>query len=105
MEITVNAKNLARPILQQMINYNFDRWAELDGEKNLDPEFYDKKIYYLCTYLREAIPGITYRTDRDTENGIYLGITINGEYYGINLQALRNAYLKQRLSKDGDENA
>ena len=105
MEITVDVKNLARPILQQMINYNFDRWAELDGVKNLDPEFYDKKIYYLCTYLGDAIPGITCQTDRDTENGIYGGITINGEYHGINLQALRNAYLKQHPAKDSDKNA
>lgn len=91
MEISISLQSLARPILTDMIAYNWERWLEYDGASTSSADYYEQKIRFSLDYLAAA--GIHCSTDRDTENGMFGGITINGEEFSIDFYGERQRFL------------
>ena len=93
MNISLSPETLARPILTAMNSYNWERWREYDGAEHVIPDHYDRVIREYLNYL--AAVGIHFQMDRDPENGMFSGITINGESFHLDFFGERQRYLDQ----------
>lgn len=91
MNISLSLETLARPILTEMTSYNWERWREYDGASSSSADYYAQKIRFSLDYLSAA--GIHCSVDRDTENGMFSGITINGESFSLDFYGERQRYL------------
>lgn len=93
MNTTLELRALARPILTAMNSYNWERWLEYDGDEHAAPDRYERQIREILNYLGAV--GIHYQADRDPDNGMFSGITINGEVFPLDFYGERQRFLNR----------
>lgn len=91
LEVSFELRALARPILTAMVSYDWERWLEYDGAEHAAPDRYEQQIREILNYLGAV--GIHYQAERDPENGLFCGITINGEAFPLDFYEERQRFL------------